>query len=845
MRETAKTINLFDIAETVYDYAHDDDLLDQPKVKMDGKKARVWLVGYFITLYAILVFAFFLNSTAAQAANAMTPMPPNAMNMDPPSVAEVHQPVTGGLYFASPEKGKVLSSAALKTNVHLEITGPIVRAKITQYFKNPTKYWLEALYTFPLPETSAVDALTMTIGERTVKGVIKPRELARKIYERAASEGKRASLMDQQRANIFTTQVANIGPGEEIAITIEYQQVLSLKDGQFDLRFPMVIRPRYIPGATIIASGSKTEGWILGTTEVPDAELISPRIADPRKAPINPVNLSISLNSGFPIQNISSNSHVINVVEGGDGNVKIGLGTTNGSTPADSDFILSWQPLASSTPIAGVFSERLGDYDYHLVMVMPPKQLSESVLRAALPREVIYILDKSGSMGGDAMEQAKEALISALRRGKAKDRFNVIAFSSKAHPLWSRAHAATEANIAEAIGFVKALEADGGTEMSGALDLALDGQSDKSLIRQVVFITDGAVGNEDALMRQIKAKLGSSKLFTVGIGAAPNSYFMTEAAETGKGSYVYVSYDADLKASMTALFQKLENPALTDIQVNWRGGVTGEVITMFPKTIPDLYVGDPLMFVARTKVDTFQKLELSGLIGSENWSIALDFKDPDKGTGLHKLWARDNITQLEREKRNASADWESFDARITKVALEHGLVSRLTSLVAVDEEVARPEGEGLVESDIATNLPKDMDPNFVLKGRATHEAALQKTKRLKQRTPRAQGFGGAIPAPSPKRSYMASPPDASTSQTPEMAAPLMVKPTPGTKAAPLRIDTSVLPTGQQVMLPAGALGWKLIVFMGVLLMVLSILIGHVLHHAGVVRVWNTKPFRNF
>jgi Ca-activated chloride channel family protein len=821
-----KTINLSELASQV----EANEGFGPFNTVNKAQKARLWLVGYFITLYTILIFAFFFSSTVANAADALAgnaaASPPSGMT----TVAKAHQPATGGLYLATKEKGKVLSSAALKTIVHLEITGPIVRARITQYFKNPTKYWLEGIYTFPLPETSAVDALTMTIGERTIKGVIKLRALARKIYERAASEGKRASLMDQQRANIFTTQVANIGPGEEIAITIEYQQVLSLKDGQFDLRFPMVIRPRYIPGATIIASGSKNAGWIMGTDQVPDAELITPPIADPRKGPINPVILSITLNSGFPIEKLVSNSHRINVVEERDGSVRVSLN----ETPADSDFVLSWQPVASSTPLAGVFSERVGDYDYHLILVMPPKELSDAQARQALPREVIYILDKSGSMAGDAMDQAKAALISALKRGNPKDRFNVIAFESKAHPLWSRARAATEANIAEAIGFVKALEADGGTEMSGALKLALDGRTDKSTIRQVVFITDGAVGNEDALMNQIKANLGSTKLFTVGIGAAPNSYFMTEAAEQGKGSYVYISYDGDLKSSMMALFQKLENPALTDIDDVWSGGLTP---VTFPNVLPDLYVGDPLIFVARTKAGASKTITLSGSIGSKSWSTKITLVTPKTGQsskkGLHKIWARDNITQLERHSRRLT-NGESLEAQITAVALEHQLVSRYTSLVAVDDEVARPDGEELVESDIATNLPKDMDPSFVLGGLQTQEAALQRSRQAsssKMARP-AQGFAGGIP--SSKRSYMASPTD-----TAVYSAPPLVKPAPGTKAAPLRIDRSVLPTGKQVMLPAGALGWKALVFFGGILMLLALLVTLVLHRRGAV-LWPIK-----
>jgi Ca-activated chloride channel homolog len=485
-----------------------------------------------------------------------------------PGTMGIREVTTGTLLFRTAEPDRFVPAPTLDTDVHIAVTGIIARATVQQEFVNPSREqdaWAEGIYVFPLPETAAVDHLRMRIGERIIEGQIKERSEAKQTYDRAKQQGTRASLIEQERPNIFTTSLANIGPGERITIEIEYQEILRYDRGKFSLRYPMVVGPRYIPGVPDLVelrhSNAGGRGWAFDTDRVPDASRITPPVQQPREGPVNPTRLTIDLAPGFPIGKIESPSHPVLTIK--DEQYRHHITLRRESVPSDRDFQLSWKPSNSDHPIVASYIQKTSEAGYALLMLMPPSPAFTEV--PIPPREVIYVIDTSGSMAGTSIAQAKAALQAALSRLRAHDRFNIIQFNSVTHRLFEHAQPVTTRTMQQAVRYVDKLTANGGTEILPALRLALDGIEHHDRLRQVIFLTDGQIGNEDELFEAIHRRLGDSRLFTVGIGSAPNSHFMRKAAEFGRGSFSYIGKTEEVQDKMEALFQKLERPAVTNL----------------------------------------------------------------------------------------------------------------------------------------------------------------------------------------------------------------------------------------------------------------------------------------
>ena len=633
----------------------------------------------------------------------------------------------GGLFLPSDRPGYVTPATTVDSEIALAASGLVVRGRIVQHFVNPTDDWVEGVYVFPLPETAAVDRLSIEVGGRTVEGVIMERTQAQRTYETARDQGRRASLVSQERPNLFTNAVANIGPNDAITVAIEYQQSLGIDQDTYSLRMPLAVLPRYVPGTPIPERHAEPEGagWAPDTDLVPDASRVTPPVADPAFGPVNGVHFTALLDPGFPVEEIDSPTHAIAVEALEDGRYRVTL--PDEQVWADRDFELVWRPAPMAAPRAAGFTERLGDADYHLMMIMPPVAKAGDVVPAAgtRPREVVFIIDASGSMAGESIVQAKQALLAALARLAPEDRFNIIAFNDQAWSAFSRPRAAGTDAIAEAGAFIRGLSADGGTEMRPALMAALstpvntDGEHGRSddPIRQVVFATDGSVANEAELLTLIDERLGDARLFTIGIGSAPNGYFLREAAAMGRGSLTYIDSTDEVAARMEALFAKLEHPTLTDITVSWIGAggepsLRPEDAAMYPAIAPDLYLGEPLTFTVRLPAGTRGWARIQGRYGDQPWRADVDLgSGPDNGEdspGVATLWARNRITDLERHRyRGAAAD--RIRDEILKVALAHRIVSDVTSLVAVDEAVVRPPDVVPVTEAVATNMPHGVD----------------------------------------------------------------------------------------------------------------------------------------
>ncbi|MGF6176749.1 marine proteobacterial sortase target protein [Ensifer sp. 4252] len=612
---------------------------------------------------------------------------------------------TGALLFPSKEPGYFVEAPRLATDVQIDVNGPIMRTRVTQRFQNPSKGWVEGTYVFPLPDDSAVDTLKMQIGDRFIEGQIKPRQAAKEIYEQAKAEGKKAALLEQQRPNLFTNQVANIGPGETVVVQIEYQSGVRQSNDAFTFRFPMVVAPRYNPQPIVQTVDLDSRSGYAVSDPVPDREKIEPPVLDPREnAKVNPVTLTINLKAGFPIGEVTSAYHEIETTTLDQLTRRITL--KSGRVPADRDFELNWKAVEGKSPYAGLFRETVGGKTYLLSFVTPP--VTATGADKQVRREVVFVIDNSGSMAGPSMEQAKESLALAISRLKPEDRFNVIRFDDTMTVHFPDLVEATPDKREDAIAFVRGLTADGGTEMLPALEAALrtQGPVAAGALRQVVFLTDGAIGNEGQLFQEIQNNRGDARVFTVGIGSAPNSHFMTKAAEYGRGTFTLIGSESQVAARMGELFTKLESPAMTDISASFEGGATGDIT---PNPMPDLYRGEPVVLTAELDGTAPEgKLRIVGKAGDQPWRVEMDIAKAATGEGIAKLWARRKIDDIEASA-SAIADPATLDKQIETVALAHHLVSRVTSLVAVDATPSRPAGENLTETDVPLNLPAGWD----------------------------------------------------------------------------------------------------------------------------------------
>ncbi len=419
--------------------------------------------------------------------------------------ASLNDAKTGTLLLRTGTAGDYTVAPTVETEVAIEVNGVVARTRVSQVFHNPGAEFAEGVYVFPLPENSAVDHLWMRIGERTIEGQIQEKGEARRTYETAKREGRKAALVEQQRPNLFTNSVAHIGPGEQVRITIEYQQTLASSHGEYRLRFPLAVTPRYMPAASEALPDEPKAREAIAAKAVEDAALYLQQPTFTRAVGgglVNPVDIAVVIDAGVALAKVESSYHEA-LIEKQAGQ-RVAVFFTRDQEEADRDFELVWQVQPAAAPQAALFTQTLAGNDYALLMVVPPQPgAAEKKAQQRVPREIILIADTSGSMQGASMEQAKQALLYALGTLTERDRFNVVEFNSVTHHLFDDAVAAIPANLQRAREWVGKLKAGGGTEMAPALTFALNGHETPGVLRQVVFMTDGGVGNEEELFKLI------------------------------------------------------------------------------------------------------------------------------------------------------------------------------------------------------------------------------------------------------------------------------------------------------------------------------------------------------
>ncbi|MEM6302076.1 MAG: marine proteobacterial sortase target protein, partial [Pseudomonadota bacterium] len=527
--------------------------------------------------------------------------------------------------------------------------------------------------------------------------------------------GKRSALLEQQRPHLFTTRVANVPPGEEIAVRVEMVLPIAFGDGEFSLRFPTTITAPFMPGIALEQeSEGKTawlplngSGWALATDEVPDAPLVSApqvRASLASSNPRNALSFAMSLRTGIPVAAIQSRYHELAVERVGD---VFEIAFKEQFAEMDRDLVLSWRSQASSLPQAAVFTERFEQEDYALLMVLPPQQ---QIAAKPVPRELTLVLDVSGSMQGEPIRQAKESVLHALATLSPQDQFNIIVFNDRHASLFGGRAPASDGNLARARNFVQSLSAGGGTQMMPALQSALrqaPSQEEATVqhLRQVIFITDGAVGNEEALLAMLEQERGSARLFTVGIGSSPNSYFMQKAAEAGRGSSVYIARPSEVAPALKRLFTRIDTPMATDLQVTWP-----ESVEPFPSRIPDLYAGQPLLQVARFDgVEAAGVVRVLGRVGERSWERQLTLPQAHEGELVAHSWARSKLAAILTEGRRGSSA-ETTRSLALPLALKYQLASPYTSFVAVEDIAVRPEQAAVKAAQVPNVVPKGQAP---------------------------------------------------------------------------------------------------------------------------------------
>mgnify|MGYP001552398559 CR=1 FL=1 len=592
----------------------------------------------------------------------------------------------GTLGFRSEKPGVFYKAPTVNTDINLIADGAILRAKIKQRFHNPSDKWFEAVYIFPLPEKAAVDKLRMIVGKRIIEGQIKESKEAKKIYEKAKKEGKKAALAEERRDNIFTMSLANIGPKEYVDIEMEFQQPLEWSHNGYSLRFPLVVAPRYSPPAK-------------GEKPMSPKLLTPPSVKEWEKGPT--VTITAKVDAGFPIGTLQSPSHQVKIEKKTDQRHIVTF--KKGVVPANKDFVLQWTPRRKDSPQSALFTESDQDGSvYTLVMLLPPKV--ELTRAARIARETILVIDTSGSMGGESIQQARRSLLWALDRLHPEDSFNVIQFNSVVKSLYKSAKDAKKENLDEARSYVRKLTAGGGTEMLAALKVALNKASTTGKVRQVVFITDGQVTNESRLFSFIRKNLKESRLFTVGIGSAPNTHFMKKAANFGRGTFTFIGKLKEVEKKMGALFAKIESPILADVKINWNSDSSDS----WPETIPDLYAGEPLVVSAKVK-NPKGAIVIQGRGGQQSFKWSLPYPNEHDHQGIGKLWARHKISGLIDSIQDGAKKTE-VRKEVVDLALSHQLVSPYTSLVAVDITPSRSANEKLTTAAVPLHQPAGYAP---------------------------------------------------------------------------------------------------------------------------------------
>lgn len=578
---------------------------------------------------------------------------------------------TEGVLFARDKQGPLGFCPLKTTRVRADISGFIARVTVVQEFENTYGDPIEATYTFPLSQNSAVDNMTMRIGERVIRARVMKREEARKTYEAAKAAGRAASLLDQQRPNIFTQSVANIMPGEKVLVEISYVETLRYEDGQYEFVFPMTVGPRYNP-----------------TSMTPqDARNISSPVTKDRSG--HDISIEVNLDAGLPIEDARSASHEIDSTQLSPERRKVTLRSER--TIPNKDFILRYDVTGKKIQDA-IITYRGEKGGFFAMMLQPPDSFAP---KDVMPKEIVFVLDTSGSMNGRPIEKAKESMNLALNGLNPQDTFNLITFAGDTSILFDRPMPATRENLEQAQSFLASRQGYGGTEMMKAVKAALEPSESQKHVRIACFMTDGYVGNEAQIIAEIR-KYSNARVFAFGIGNAVNRYLLDKMALEGRGEVEYVGLNDDGSKAAYKFHERVRNPLLTDISIDWNQMGATDV---YPGRHVDLFSAKPVALTGRFKKSGNGAITLKGKMAGLDYQRDINVNLPESETGndaLASIWARARVDELTSKYYAAkAAEKKPIENEITQLGLEFRLMTQFTSFVAVEEKVVNQNGKSI------------------------------------------------------------------------------------------------------------------------------------------------------
>jgi Ca-activated chloride channel family protein len=638
---------------------------------------------------------------------------------------------------------QVVALPLAETSFDTIVLGTVADTEVRQVFENPFEEAIEAVYVFPLPHDAAVDDYAIEIGDRTIRGVMKRRGEARADYEAARKAGHSAGLLEQERPNIFTQSIANIPPGERITVVMHMVGPVTQDRGRFELALPTVVGPRYIPGH---ATGRSGGGFAPDTDQVADGSKVTPKVLPEGYVGCAALSVTVEIDAGAKIDVLASKAHeIVHRESGGRHFVEL----ARDAEALNRDFVLGWS-LATAQPTTSLALAPDGDGGYFQLAIMPPRLAHAA---EPTPRELVLVLDTSGSMDGQPLAVAKGAMRGFLEHLGPHDAFQVIRFSSEASQLGPAPLPNTKGNVDHALRHIARLRGEGGTEMLEGIKAALDFPYTDGRTRYVLFLTDGFIGNDQEIFVEVARRLDKARVFSLGVGSSPNRYLLDGLARAGRGAVTYVETHEDPREAVKAFYRRLAHPVLTDLEIEW-GDL--DVVDVVPARIPDLFTGQPVVVYGRLRGTAEGEATLVGRAGKERIEIPvrIEVAKARRTDGLASMWARARIQELEDSLIGDPARAAAVERDVTDLALEHRVMSQYTAFVAVDKSRVAVPGGDATRFDVPVDLPQgmstsglggealysfddaDAEPAPMASGGAPEDDAMERPHRLRSRRTR-------------------------------------------------------------------------------------------------------------
>jgi len=572
----------------------------------------------------------------------------------------------------------VVGLPLVETDFHTNVTGTIAETTVTQTFVNDFTTPIEAVYTFPLPHDGAVDDYAFRFDGREVRAVMKKRADALADYDAAKREGKTAALLEQERPNIFTQSLANLPPGATIEVEIHVVQPLVPAQGRYELVLPTVVGPRHVPGTP---TGHTGTGMVADTDRVADGSRITPPVLPPGMRTCGDLHITVAFDAGLPIRGIRSEAHRIRVGDDAAGRF---VALDEDYALLDRDFVLSWR-RAGDRPQAMMLTDEVDGERFFSLTIEPPREVPEADAPA---REIVFVLDTSGSMNGKPLADAKAAMVQFLQGLRPGDAFQVVRFSDTASSLGDELVPATAPNVEKALEYVDGLDGGGGTTMTAGIQSALRFAHDPDRVRFVIFLTDGFIGNEAEIFALVEDSIGDARLFSIGVGSSVNRFLLDGMARVGRGDVEYVNLDEDAAPIVDRLYARLDRPALTDVHVDFGRTAVADLV---PARVPDLLLDRPVVVFGRLR----GPLRGDVVVRARRGGTPVELRVPVHAIearsvrGIPSVWARERIEELLLEPaflRGRGRAAQRIEATVVDLSLAHRVLTEYTAFIAVDSK---------------------------------------------------------------------------------------------------------------------------------------------------------------